>query len=123
MNTMILAVVTMAASGLSSADIPAGADAINGSFARMLAHEPAALAPAPAGQAAADASDFQFEQWVDRVARGEMSSLERGFASMLERADDEPVALAVRGEPDEVDRLVAEALRPQAACVLRHAAL
>ena len=123
MNTMILAVVTMAASGISSAPVPAGADAINGSFARMLAHEPTALALATEGQAVADASDFQFEQWVSRVARGEMSSLERGFASMLERADDVPAALTVRGEPDEVDRLVAEAQRPEAACVLRHAAL
>jgi hypothetical protein len=42
---------------------------------------------------------------------------------MLERADDVPAALTVRGERDEVDHLVAEALRPQAACVLRHAAL
>jgi hypothetical protein len=123
MNTMILAVVAMAASGISNAPVPAGADAIDGSFARMVAHEPTALAPAPAGQTAADASDFQFEQWVNGVARGEMSSLERGFASMLERADDVPAALTVRGEPDEVDQLVAEALRPQAACVLRHAAL
>lgn len=123
MNTMILAVVTMAASGISNPSVPAGADAINGSFARMIAHEPTALAQAPAGQTVADASDFQFEQWINRVARRDMSSLERGFASMLEGADDVPAALTVHGEPDQVDRLVAEALRPQAACVLRRAAL
>jgi hypothetical protein len=123
MRTHLVTIAMMMVTGASSAEVYAANDAINGAFGRMLAHE--AIPLASARQTVDDASDFQFDRRVNAVVRGEVSSLELGFAHMLERVDDAPAALTVRGEPDAVELMVATALRLQAqsSAPQRHAAL
>ena len=121
MDATIIAVVAMAAASAAGPFEPAVADAVNGAFVRLLAHDPVPLAQDAGTRVTSDESDFLFERWVARAARGEMSGPERAFASMSERVAYVPAALKVRGEPDEVDRLVADVLRPQTLCVPRMA--
>lgn len=68
---------------------------------------------------AAAAATPQFPERPSEPIRGELSSFERGFARMLARAHDAPVALPLRGELDPVDVLVARALATEAKCALR----
>ena len=68
---------------------------------------------------AAAASTPQLTERPSEPIRGELSSFERGFAQMLARAHDAPVALPLRGELDPVDVLVASALAAEARCALR----
>jgi hypothetical protein len=76
----------------------------------MLEHEPVALSPASANR-----DDAFVEHWVNSVARQDLGSLEAGFVHMLERAQDAPRPLVVRGEPDPLATMVASALQVQQA--------
>lgn len=122
-KNVLIAVAMMTMAGAASAEAPAGADEIHGAFGRMLTHGSTAVMPAHGSPE--DASDFQFERWVNTAARGDMSSLELGFANMIARADDVPPALTVDGTPDAVAVMVARALQAQAQAsrAERHAAL
>ena len=120
MKTILLAAVMITSSGLACADVPAGPDAVNGSFVRMLKHGPGIAVRSVAG---GDVTDFQFEQTVNALGRGDTSSLEAGFANLLARADDAPPALPSRGERDPVAVMVTQALQAQRLTVQRHAAL
>lgn len=120
-KTVLLAVMSMSVSGLAVADVPAGPDAINGSFVRMLEFAPGV--PGNTSTAVSNADDFQFDQWVNSIARGDQSSLEAGFAHLLRTPEPCPPARAVRGEPDAVAVMVAELLRNQVETTDRRASL
>lgn len=121
MKTVLLAVVSMTVSGLAIADVPAGPDAINGSFVRMLEFAPGV--PGNTSTAVSSVDDFQFDQWVNSIARGDQSSLEAGFAHLLRTPVQCPPARTVHGEPDAVAVMVAELLRNQVETTDRRASL
>jgi hypothetical protein len=111
MKTTLCTLTMLMLTTTAQAEVPDGPDAINGAFGRMLAHPPAELTDA--GPVTSVAGDVEFERWVNAAARGEMSSLEAGFAHMLSRRDDVPRSVAAQGEPDAVALMVAEYLRQQ----------
>lgn len=121
MKTVLLALASMAASGLAVAEVPAGPDPINGSFVRMLEFSPVVPANRPTG--VSNASDFQFDHWVNRIARGDQSSLEAGFAHLLRDSESCPPTRMVLGEPDPIAVMVAELLRSQVETTNRRASL
>ena len=110
MRTAFCTMAMLAFAATAHAEVPQGPDSIQGAFARMLVHEPAALSPASANRA-----EIFVEHWVNSVARQDMSSPEAGFVRMLERTHDVPRPLVVRGEPDPLATMVASALRVQQA--------
>ena len=110
MRTALSTLVMLAVAATAHAEVPQGPDSVHGAFARMLAHEPAALS-----HASVNRDDTFVEQWVNSVSRQEMGSLEAGFVHMLERSRDMPQPLMARGEPDPLATIVASALQAQQA--------
>jgi len=110
MRTTLCSLAMLAIAATAHAEVPRGPDSVHGAFARMLEHEPVALSPASANR-----DDAFVEHWVNSVARQDLGSLEAGFVHMLERAQDAPRPLVVRGEPDPLATMVASALQVQQA--------
>ena len=73
MKTILLASVMLAFSTVGRADVPDGPDAVNGSFARMLAH---GRSVALAGEVDRSAGYSEFERIVNAAARGDLSRVE-----------------------------------------------
>lgn len=121
MKTRIFAVAMLSIAGASHAEVPAGTDAINGAFVRMLQHEQSAAAPL--GSAGAAAGDVDFERWVNTAARFEMSGPEAGFAHLLARAEQAPIPMQVRGERDPLEVMINAALQAQQVEAHRYASL
>lgn len=111
MRSMLCTFAMWSLAALAHAEVPTGPDPVNGAFARMLDHE--AVTTMPSGAAAGASDERLFEQWVNAAARGEMSSLEAGFAHMLARCGTVQAAPPVRGEPDPLATMFAEALKEQ----------
>ena len=121
MRKTIYALAMLACATAARAEVPAGTDPIIGVFARMLEHE--AFSTLSLNGAAAGENDDYFERWVNAAARNDRNSLEAGFTRMLERCDETPAASIVRGEPDPLAIMVAEALRAQRQADGRYAML
>jgi len=104
--TLAMLVISTSAHG----EVPQGPDAINGSFERLLAHEPGLPV---LQQPAVERDDAFVERWVNAVARNEISGPEAGFVSMLARSREEPRLPVVRGEPDPLAAMIAATLESQ----------
>jgi len=110
MKTEFCTLVMLVISTSAYADIPQGPDAVNGSFERMLAHEPGLPA---LQQPVADRDDAFVERWVNAVARNEFPGPEAGFVHMLVRSREEPRLTVVRAEPDPLATMIAASLELQ----------
>lgn len=117
MKTTLCTLTMLMLTATTQAEVPDGPDAINGAFGRMLAQPTAGVTNA--GPVTSVANDVGFELWVNAAARGDMSSLEAGFAHMLSRRENAPRPVAAQGEPDAVALMVAEYLRQQRQSVER----
>ena len=110
MKTEFCTLVMLVISTSAYADIPQGPEAVNGSFERMLAHEPGLPA---LQQPVADRDDAFVERWVNAVARNEFPGPEAGFVHMLVRSREEPRLTVVRAEPDPLATMIAASLELQ----------
>ena len=110
MKTEFCTLVMLVISTSAYADIPQGPEAVNGSFERMLAHEPGLPA---LQQPVADRDDAFVERWVNAVARNEFTGPEAGFVHMLVRSREEPRLTVVRAEPDPLATMIAASLELQ----------
>lgn len=121
MQTTLLACLLLGVTGVSTAEVPAGPDEVNGAFVRLLDHAPAAL---PASRASdARAREEWVAAWVNAAARGDADPAAAGFTHLLARGHDAAAPLPVAGEPDAVATRVRESLRMQAAEGVAYAAL